>query len=90
MSRLSFQIDNGPVFFTLLNMAEIQINCCVAPYATGKQNSQKRSITFFLRALAIGSLPQRLRLFGGEPVSYPYTDFLNASNPADPCSQIRA
>jgi hypothetical protein len=34
MACLSLQIDNGPVFLTLLNMTEIQFNCLMASYAT--------------------------------------------------------
>gem|GEM_PF-4516737 len=37
--------------------------------ATRKQDGQKCSITFFLQALAVGNLPQPLRLFSGEPIS---------------------
>jgi hypothetical protein len=63
MRSLSFQVDNGPVFFTLLNMPAIQFNCLVSTYATRDQDRQKRSITSFLQTLAAGSAPQALRLF---------------------------
>jgi hypothetical protein len=36
--RLSLQIDNGRVFFTLLSMVEIQVDCLLAPQTTGKQD----------------------------------------------------
>jgi len=54
---LSLQIDNGPVFFTLLNVAEVQLNGLVAPQPTRKQNGQKCSIALFLQALTAGGLP---------------------------------
>jgi len=54
MTSLSLQIDNRPVLLALLNMAEIQLNCLMASYATREQQCQKRSITFFLQALAPG------------------------------------
>ena len=76
------------MFLALLNMAEVQVNCFVAPYATGKQNGQKGSITFSLQALAIWSLPQPLRLFGSEPVSQPYADFLNTPNSSDQATDL--
>jgi hypothetical protein len=47
---LSLQIHNGPMFFMLLNVADVQLNCLMAPEATGKQHRQKCSITFFLQA----------------------------------------
>src|ERR1700684_4656893 len=42
-----------------------------------------RSITFFLQALAVGNLPQSLRLFSGEPISSPHASFLNALHSSD-------
>jgi hypothetical protein len=33
VSRLSLQIDNGPVFFTPLNMAEVEFNRFMASNA---------------------------------------------------------
>jgi hypothetical protein len=30
MSRFSFQIDNRPMLLTLLNMADIQVDCFVS------------------------------------------------------------
>src|SRR5215831_15523346 len=87
---LSLQIDNGPVFFTLLNVAEVQLNCLMARQATRKQDGQKCSIALFLQALTAGSLPQALRLFGGEPVSEPHADLLDALHSSDAGSQIRA
>jgi hypothetical protein len=65
---LSFEIDNGPVLLTLLNVAEIEINRLVASYTTGEQHGQERPIPLLLQALAAGSLPQSPRLLGGEPV----------------------
>jgi len=69
MPCLSLWIDNGPVFFTLLNVAEVQLNCLMAPQPTRKQHGQKCSIPFLLQPFTAGSLPQLLRLLCGEPVS---------------------
>ena len=52
---LSLQIDNCPVFFTLLNVADVQLNCLMAPQPTRKQHGQKCSIPFLFQAFTAGN-----------------------------------
>ena len=69
MPGLSLQIDNCPVFLTLLNVGEIQVNCFMASYATRKAIRPEGHDHVFPSGARRWSLPQRLRLFGSEPVS---------------------
>jgi hypothetical protein len=55
MPSFSFQVDNRPVFFTLLNVPAIQFNCLMATYATREQDRPKRSIAFFLQRSPLGA-----------------------------------
>jgi hypothetical protein len=86
MPRLSFQIDNRPVFPTLLNMAEIQINFLMLTNATCEQYSQKRSITFFLQTLPFGSCYRACDCSAAShfPV---YADFLNPFTVRNPAAK---
>jgi len=82
--------DNRPVLLTLLNMAEIQVDCFVSAQSTRQQYRQECTITFFLQSVAIGSCH---RLCDCSAVSqFPSRTpiFLTPFYPSDPGGQVRA
>jgi hypothetical protein len=56
------QINNGPVFFALLEMIQPQRHGIVPPQSTGEQQCKQGSIAFSFHALTIERLPKRMAL----------------------------
>ena len=69
VTSLSTQVHDCPMTFALLQMAESQLGELVATESTGQQQGKQCPITFALELLAVGCLPECLRLFGGQPVA---------------------
>lgn len=79
------------MLFPLLQVREVQLNgFFMPPQTAGEQHSQKSAVTFALQSLTIGRLPEGFALFGCQPVSQAYTDFLDALHSPDTGGKVRA
>lgn len=87
---LSHEIDNGPMLFSLLQVGEIQLHSFMPPQTASEQHSQKGTVPFALQSLGIGTLPEGFALFGRQPVSQSYSEFLDAFHSPDTGGEIRA
>jgi hypothetical protein len=54
----------------------------MATKSAGEQDGKQCPITFPFKPFPVGCLPERVRLFGGQPVAEPYAQFLYASDPS--------
>src|SRR5271167_5078471 len=48
VASFALQVDDGPVVFTLVDVAEIQVHRLVSSKAAGEQDRQERSVPFAL------------------------------------------
>jgi hypothetical protein len=74
----------------LLEVAEGQAGDFVPAKSAGEQESKQCPIAFALYLLAIRSLPERLRLFDGQPVAEPDSQLLHALYAPDSRRQVGA
>jgi hypothetical protein len=84
VSCLALQIDNGPVFFPLIQMFESQATGFVPTQPAGKQQRKKRTISFSLWPFPVRGSPEREALLNSQPVAQAHTqipDPLDAANP---------
>ena len=73
MTCLATEVHDRPMPFALLKMAECQRRPLVPPQAASEENGKKCPIALTLHFIAVGCLPQGLRLLGGQPVAKPYS-----------------
>src|SRR5262245_16301022 len=59
VAGFALQVDDGPVVFTLLYVAEMQIHRLVPPKAAGEQDSQKCAIPFTFNCRESGAFQSR-------------------------------
>ena len=71
VTTLSPQVHDCPMPFALLKVAHGQAGELVPTESTGEKQGKQRSITFALDLLLTGCLPERLPLFGRQPVAEP-------------------
>ena len=57
MPSFAFQVDDGPVVFSLLDVAEIQIHGLVPSKSAGEQHRQERAVPFALQRLRAWRVP---------------------------------
>ena len=76
--------------FALLEVADSQLGEFVATESTGQQYRKQCPITFALELLAVWCLPERLPLFGAQPVAEPDAQLLHALDPPYSRSQVGA
>lgn len=69
MSGLADQIDDGPVVVPPLEMRNIQFCGLFAAQATTQAEPEQCSISLALERIPVRGLPERICLFGGEPVT---------------------
>ncbi len=90
MTSLSSQVNDRPMPFSLLKVADSQTGEFVATESAGEQYGKQRPITFALDLLAVWCLPECLTLFGAQPVTKPQAQFLYALDSPYSRSQARA
>jgi len=57
MAGLGLQVDNGPVFFPLLNAAKAQIDGFMLSKTAREQNRRQRAVASAFQAIRVGCLP---------------------------------
>ena len=62
MAGFALQVDDGPVFLALLDMAKFQTDRFVAPKPASEQDGQQGAIALALQLLRLRSIPEPLRL----------------------------
>src|SRR5579872_3629770 len=90
MSRLAFQIDDGPVSLPLFQVFEPECDRFVPAQTTGKQQREKRAISLALQALIVGSLPECQALLVAEPVAEVHSEISYTLYSANSRGQIGA
>jgi hypothetical protein len=76
------------VFFPLLKMVQGQCDGFMSSQPTREQKSQQSAVSFSFEPLAVGSLPERLPLFCGQPIAKANAQFLHALNATNTRCQI--
>ena len=76
--------------FTLLEVAEIQRGELMTTESARQQEGKQGPITSSFQQLAIGCLPECMRLLGTQPVAEPDPKFLQALDASNSRSQIGA
>jgi hypothetical protein len=66
MASPARQIDDGPVFFPLLEMIQRQCDGFTSSQSTREQRS---AVSYSFEPLAIGNLAKRLSLLCGQPIT---------------------
>src|ERR1039457_6457760 len=74
VAGFALQVDNSPVVFPLLDVAEIQVHCLVPSKAVGEQDRQECAIPFALQEPRVGRVPEPLGLFWRKPIPEPEAD----------------
>jgi hypothetical protein len=69
MASPARQIDDGPVFFPLLEMIQRQCDGFTSSQSTREQKSQQSAVSYSFEPLAIGNLAKRLSLLCGQPIT---------------------
>ena len=62
VAGFALPVDDGPVVFPLLYVAEIQSHRLVPPKAASEQDLQERPVTFAFQKLTVGRVPEPLGL----------------------------
>ena len=88
MASLAQQIDDGPVFFSLLKMIQGQCDDFVPSQPTREHEGQQGAVSFSFDPLAIRSLPKRLSLLRGQPVPKPNAQLLHPFYATDAGCQV--
>ena len=63
MTCFALQVDDGPVIFPLLYMAEIQAHRLVPSKAASEQDRQEGAVSFAFQKLRVGRVLEPLGLF---------------------------
>ena len=90
MTRLPLQINEGPVFFPLLQVGSVQLDSLISPEAASEQYRRQCSITFYLLFRRVRSLPKRFALFRCQPIAQTHPSFLTPFTRRNPRGKIRA
>jgi hypothetical protein len=77
------EIDNRPVFLSLLQMREVQISQFPPSQTAAKQDRENRAVPFAFEGVGIRSLPKPAGLLSREPVSKPHAEFLDTLQATD-------
>jgi hypothetical protein len=78
VASLAFQVNDGPVVFPLLNVAEFKVHCFVPAQAAGEQYGEECTISFALEGITVRCIPEPLRLFRSQPIPKTNTDLLDS------------
>jgi hypothetical protein len=62
MAGLPFQVNDGPVVFSLLDVAEVQVNRFVSSKAAGEQDCQECAIPLSPQRVTVRCIPESLGL----------------------------
>ena len=65
MASLADQINDGPMFFALLEMIECQSHSFLPPQPAREQQREQGSVALSFQSLTIGGSPQRMALLCG-------------------------
>ena len=88
MTCLATEVHDRPMPFALLKIADCQRRQLVPPQAASEEKGKKCPIAFTLHFIAVGCLPQGLRLLGRQPVAQPDAQFLHALDAPDSGRQV--
>jgi hypothetical protein len=90
MPAFTHQIDNRPVFLSLLKMLKVQISQFPSAQAAAKQDRENGAVPLAFECVGIGRLPEPTRLVCREPVSKPHAEFLHTLHATDAGREFRA
>src|SRR6266481_2240444 len=86
----SYEVNDGPVVLSALNMIEAQVNEFFSTEPTPQENRQDGSISLTLHAVHVWKLPQGAGFLYGQPISKPHSELFCSLHATDPRSQIGA
>jgi hypothetical protein len=90
VASLANQINNGPMFFALLEMLQSQRHGFMPPQAAREQQCEQCSVAFSFQSLMIGCLSKCLALLRSQPIAETHSQLLHAFNTANASRQIGA
>jgi hypothetical protein len=90
MPPFAHQVNNRPVFLSLLKMHEVQISQFPSSQAAAKQDGENRAIPLAFECIGIRRLPKPARLICRKPVSKPHAEFLDTLHATNSGRELRA
>ena len=78
VAGLAFQVNDGPVVFPLLDVAEVQVHRFVPSKAAGEQDCQECAVPLSLQRVTVRCIPESLGLLRSLPISKANADLLDS------------
>jgi hypothetical protein len=89
MAALAHQIDQGPVFLPLLDIAKLELGNLGPAQTAAEKNGKDRPIAPALQRLCVRRPQQAPALIHGQSISQSHTEFLCAFDSLDTGGQLR-